>query len=216
MVEDPLTMVERLKSPSFLLQVAMDVNDPEWTDAINAGGGTTILTALVPKTNPGLVELKVKARSQDEAKKIALTATNFLTKRQEEQASQILKKINYDLLSVKEKLKKAEADLVLLSKTIDSKGMKDEIFSQLSLLTSIKLQMDSDVFSLRQSIFAMEISLLPPATRPAQVLEDIFVSSKPVSPKKRLLLALGLVGGLSAGVLAVFVSGAWRKAREHR
>ena len=72
------------------------------------------------------------------------------------------------------------------------------------------------MFTLRQSVFALENSLLPPLTQPARLLEAIFVSQKAVSPKKGLLLALGLVGGLLAGVMSVFISGAWQRAREHR
>ena len=50
-------------------------------------------------------------------------------------------------------------------------------------------------------IMALETALSAPATQPAKAIEDVFVSDKPVSPKKALLLALGLIGGLLAGVV---------------
>jgi uncharacterized protein involved in exopolysaccharide biosynthesis len=57
---------------------------------------------------------------------------------------------------------------------------------------------------------------MPPATQPAKALEAVYVADKPVSPKKTLLLALGLIGGLLAGVVSVFFVDAWRRARTQR
>lgn len=215
-IEDSSTVVERLKAPAFQLEVARDVGDEQWVGQIEAGRGSSVLSAQVPKTSPSMVEVKVRAGSPGEAKKIAAESTAKLIKRQDELSSQVLKKTRFDLAVVNEKLVKAENDLSMLSKTLNGAGVKDERFSQLTLLTSIKLQKESDVFSLRQSVFALEASLLPPATQSARMLEDIFASSVRVSPKKGLLLALGLVGGLLAGVISVFVSNAWRQARERR
>ncbi len=215
-IEDAATIVERFKSPSFHLEVANDVGDEKWAEQVENGNGTQILSAQVPKTAPSMVEVKVKAKSPDFAKKIADTATQKLIKRQDELSSQVLQKIRFDLATAKEKLLKAENDLLDLTKILSATGVKDERFSQVSLLTSIKLQKESDVFALRQSVFALEISLMPPSTQPARVLEAVYVAQKPVSPKKGLLLALGLMGGLLVGLLSVFVSNAWRRARVQR
>lgn len=215
-IEDASTIVERFKSPSFHLEVAQDVEDQNWIAQVENGNGTQILSATLPKASPSMVEVKVKAKSPDFAKKIANAATQKLIKRQDELSAQIRKKIEFDLSTAKEKLVKAEQDLLSLAKTLGSVGTKDDRFTQISLLMSIKLQKESDVFTLRQSVFALENSLLPPATQPARVLEAIFVSQKAVSPKKGLLLALGLVGGLLVGVMWVFVSSAWGRARAQR
>lgn len=215
-IEDVSMMVERLKSPSFLVDVAKDVEDQRWLELIEDGEGAKVLTAQVPKTSPSMVEVKVRARSPEYAKKIAEDATAKVIKRQDELSAQAIKKINFDLAVAKEKLVKAEQDLATLNKTLGVTAIKDERFSQVSLLTTIKLQKESEVFALRQSVFSMEISLLPPSTQPAKVLEAIYVSQKPTSPKKGLLLALGLVGGGLFGVMWVFASSAWRQARERR
>ena len=215
-IEDPSTIVERFKSPSFHLDVAEDVGDPDWIAQVENGSGTQILSATIPKASPSMVEVKVKAKSPEFAKKIASAATAKLIGRQEELSAQTRKKIDFDLAVAKEKLLKAEQDLLALSKTLETVGTKDDRFTQISLMTSIKLQKESDVFTLRQSVFALENSLLPPLTQPARLLEAIFVSPKPVSPKKGLLLALGLVGGLLVGVMSVFVSSAWQRAKAQR
>lgn len=183
-IEDPSTIVERFKSPSFHLDVAKEVGDPDWIAQVESGGGTQILSATVPKTSPSMVEVKVKAKSPEFAKRIADAATAKLIERQEALSAQTRKKIEFDLSVAKEKLLKAEQDLLALSKTLDTVGTKDDRFTQISLMMSIKLQKESDVFALRQSVFALENSLLPPATQPARLLEAIFVSPNPVSPKK--------------------------------
>lgn len=215
-VEEPSIIVERLKSPALLVEIAQDVGDQEWQEDIHDGEGRNILTALVPRTNPSVVEVRIKARSPEAAKKIADSATEMLIKRQNELSKGVLGKIRFDLDVAKEKLTKAEKELSALSKTLDSTQVKDERFSQVSLLTSLRLQKESEMFGLRQSVNALEISLLPPATQSAKVLEDIFVSRKPVSPKKTLLLALGLVGGLLLGVVFAFFNDAWQLARGRR
>lgn len=215
-VEEPTIIAERLKSPALLMEIAEDVGDQDWLVTIQDGGGRNTLMAVVPKTNPSVVEVKILARSPDAAKKIASSATEMLIKRQNELSKGVKGKIRFDLDVAKEKLGRAEKELLALSKTLDSTKIKDGQFSQVSLLTSIRLQKESEMFGLRQSVNALEISLLPPATQSAQVLEDIFVSRKPVSPKKLLLLALGLAGGLLSGVMFVFFTDAWRRARERR
>ena len=213
-VEDPSTVVERLKAPAFLVELARDVGDEKWLKQLDEGRGLQVLSAQVPKLSPSMVYVTVRAGSPDDARKIATDATSKLIKRQDELSSQILEKTRLDLSVAREKLNKAESDLLTLEKTLNAAAVKDERFTQLSLLTSIKLQKESDVFTSRQTVFALEASMLPPETQSARILEAIFVSSLPVSPKKGLILALGLVGGLLLGVISVFVSGAWRQARE--
>lgn len=215
-IEDASMVVERLKSPSFLLEVAQDIGDQKWIEQIDHGNGAQILTAQVPKTSPSMVDVKVKAGTPDYAKKIADAATAKLIKRQNELSIQVLEKIRFDLRVAKEKLARIEQDILMLSKTLSSAGVKDDRFSQVSLMMSLKLQKESEMFAIRQSVYAMEISLLPPSTQPARVLEAIFASTKPVSPNKRSVIALGSVGGLLAGVMWVLVAGAWRRARERR
>lgn len=215
-VEDPPIIVERLKSPAFLVEIAQDVGDQDWQEDIHDGEGRNVLTALVPRTNPSVVEVRIKARSPEAAKKIADSATEMLIKRQNELSKGVLGKIRFDLDVAKEKLVRAENELSTLSKTVNSTQVRDERFSQVSSLISLRLQKESEMFGLRQTVNALEISLLSPATQSAKVLEDIFVSRKPVSPKKTLLLALGLVGGLLLGVMFVFFNDAWQQARGRR
>ena len=216
MIEEPTTALERLRSPSFLQEIAVEVGDSAWVDQIDAGVQGRTLVAKIQKATPSMIEVRVVTGSPDSSKKIAELSTARLIKRQTELASRVVAKVEFDISVLKEKLGKSESDLTALSKAIDPTNVKNDTFSQLSLLTSLRMQRESDSFALRQSIYALENSLLPPLTQPARVLEDIFVSNKPVFPKKGVLLAMGLVAGLLVGVMLVFVSGAWRLARARR
>ncbi len=216
MIEEPTTALERLRSPSFLREIAVEVGDSAWVDQIDAGVQGRTLVAKIQKATPSMIEVRVVTGSPDSSKKIAELSTARLIRRQTELASRVVAKVEFDISVLKEKLGKSESDLTALSKAIDPTNVKNDTFSQLSLLTSLRMQRESDSFALRQSIYALENSLLPPLTQPARVLEDIFVSNKPVFPKKGVLLAMGLVAGLLVGVMLVFVSGAWRLARARR
>ena len=216
MIEEPTTALERLRSPSFLREIAVEVGDSAWVDQIDAGVQGRTLVAKIQKATPSMIEVRVVTGSPDSSKKIAELSTARLIRRQTELASRVVAKVEFELSVLKEKLGKSESDLTVLSKAIDPTNVKNDTFSQLSLLTSLRMQRESDSFALRQSIYALENSLLPPLTQPARVLEDIFVSNKPVFPKKGVLLAMGLVAGLLVGVMLVFVSGAWRLARARR
>ena len=218
-IEDVSTMVDRLRSPSFILDVAKDVGDEQWATKIRSGLGSQVLMAQVqkslnPATESKIVEVKVRARSPEYAQRIAENAIAKVIKRQNELSAQALEKIRFDLAVAKERLVKSEQDLAIWNKTLGATAMKEERPSQVALLTTIMAQKQSEIFSSRQSVFSMEISLLPPLTQPARVLEAIFVSQQPVSPNPALLMALGLVGGLLFGVMSVFVFSAWRQARE--
>ncbi|WP_420851620.1 hypothetical protein [Propionivibrio soli] len=46
------------------------------------------------------------------------------------------------------------------------------------------------------------------------MVEDVFISAKPVSPKKTLLLTLDLVCGLMAGILWVLIADSLLEATE--
>ena len=216
MIEEPTTALERLRSPSFLREIAVEVGDSAWVDQIDAGVQGRTLVAKIQKATPSMIEVRVVTGSPDSSKKIAELSTARLIRRQTELASRVVAKVEFDISVLKEKLGKSESDLTVLSKAIDPTNVKNDTFSQLSLLTSLRMQRESDSFALRQSIYALENSLLPPLTQPARVLEDIFVSNKPVFPKKGVLLAMGLVAGLLVGVMLVFVSGAWRLALARR
>ena len=219
-VEPPVQVVERMKAPAFQRRVAEALNDQEWLQDIarSSTGAPKGLSLQVIKGTVGpeqvpLIELRAEGGSPEAAKRKAEVAVAELVKVHGELAQPALTRMRADLAINREKLAGAERDLLALTKLVDAAGVKDDRFTQLALMTSLRIQKEAETFGQRQMIMALQTALEPPATQPARAIEAIFVPEKPVSPKKALLLALGAIGGLLAGVILVFVMDAWRRAK---
>lgn len=222
-LESTQQVVERMKTPTFQMAVAQGAGNQSWIDLITRSGGAVsdFLTSQVVKTTIGqnaapLMELRARANSPEGARKIAEVAIEELSKKQAEIARPAIERMQGDLAIAKEKRQSAENNLESLGKLVAAAGVKDDRFTQLSLMNSLRLQKESELFFQRQMVAALEAALSPPATQSVKALEEVFASDKPVSSKKSLLLALGMIGGLLAGVLWVFASDSWRRAKEQR
>jgi uncharacterized protein involved in exopolysaccharide biosynthesis len=225
-VEPPAQAVERMKAPAFQWRVAEALNDQAWLQAIasSATGVSKALSLQVIKGTVGapgsdqipLIELRTEGDSPEVAKRKAQAVVAELVKLHGELAHPALTRMHADLAVNRDKLAGAERDLVALTKLVEAAGIKDDRFTQLALMTSLRIQKEAETFGQRQMIMALETALEVPATQSARAIEGIFVSEKPVSPKKALLLALGVIGGLLAGVVFVFFSDAWGRAKRER
>jgi len=221
-VEPPVQTIERMKSPTFQRRVAQALGDQQWLDDITrvGPGATKVLSLQVIKGTAGqrvpLIELRVSGESPQAALRKAEVAVAELVKVHGELAQPALERMRADLAIGREKLASAERDLLTLTKLVATAGVKDERFTQLALMTSLRIQKEAETYGQRQLIMALETALEPPATQPAHAIEGIFVPEKPVSPKRGLLLALGCVGGLMVGGVWVFLRDAWRRECDAR
>lgn len=223
-VEPATQVVERMKTPAFQTAVAQTLGNTAWIDDLQYSANVTvkyISRQLIKATSvqgaSSLIELKANASNPEDAKNIADASVKELEKRHSELAKPILeKKIYSDLKLAKEKLISAEKELEGINKPVANAGVKDDRFPQLSLMTGLRVQKESELFAQRQAIVALETALSAPATQPTNAIEAVFVTDKPVSPKKTLFLALGLIGGVLIGVVAVFFVDAWRRAKSER
>ena len=219
-VEPPTQAIERMKTPAFQMAVAEKLGDKTWAeDLLHSSSATAkyltlqlVKASVVPGASP-LIEVKATSDSPVNAKKTVEFVVVELATRQAKIAKPMIDKMRLDLAITKEKLANAEKELEGLNKLVANAGVKDDRFTQLSLMTSLRVQKESEVFGHRQTILAYETALMPPATQPAKAIEAVFVVDNPVSPRKTLLLVLGLIGGLMVGVAAVFFVDAWRRAK---
>ncbi len=147
---------------------------------------------------------------------IADASVKELAKRHTELAKPILEKMYSDLKLAKEKLISAEKELEGINGLVENAWVNDDCFTQLSLMTGLRLQKESELFAQHQAIVVLETALSAPATQPTNAIEAVFVTDKPIFPKKTLFLALGLIGGMLIGVVAVFFVDAWRLAKSER
>lgn len=212
-IEPVSTLIERIKSPAFKLAVAGKLGDQKLLEDIGYGtSGATPIAAGAVKGANALIEMKTSAESADDARKLSDGVIATLAERHNEISGRLREKISGDIALVKEKLKTVESELQELSDSASRiVPLKDTQFSQATLITSLRVQKQAEIFGLRQQLSSLELSLLPPATQPTQAIEAPYVPQKPVSPKKGLLLTLGGICGLLLGVTWVLVADARRR-----
>jgi uncharacterized protein involved in exopolysaccharide biosynthesis len=220
-VEPPVQAVERMKAPAFQRRVAEALGDQKWLHEVARIGATKDLALQVVKATVGadqvpLIELRVSGNSPESALKKTQAVIAQLISIHGELAKPALNRMRTDLAITREKLTSAERDLESLNKLVAAAGVKDDRFTQLALMTSLRIQKEAETFNQRQMIMALETALEAPSTQAAKAIEEVFIADKPVSPKKSLLLVLGTIGGLLGGVLWVFIGDVWRRARKQK
>ena len=222
-VEPATQVVERMKTPSFQMSVARAVGNETWLvdlqHSANAAAKYISVQAVKSSSVQGvssLVELKATDTSPESALRIAEGSVRELAARQAELARPLLEKMRVDLAIAREKLAGAERELDGIGKVVAAAGIRDDRFTQLSLMTALRVQKESEIYAQRNAIIALETALSVPATQQTRAIEEVFAADRPVSPNRYLLLALGLVGGLLAGVLWLFFFNASRRGRRTR
>jgi uncharacterized protein involved in exopolysaccharide biosynthesis len=216
-VEPPGQAIERMRTTTFQRRVAEALNDQKWLQGMarSATGTTQVLSLQMTKGAP-LIELRATAESPEIAGRRAEVAVAELIRVHDEMARPALTRLRGDLAIERERLASAEQERLSLTKLMEAVAVKDERFTQLALTTSLRTAKEAETFALRQSITALETALEAPATQSTRAIETLFVPERPVQPKKALLLILGAIGGLLVGVMWVFISDSWRRARRGR
>jgi len=219
-VEAATQAVERMRTPAFQLRVAEMIGHGEWLADLRrsqkgVADGEHLSLNVAKSTsamgNSALIEIRARAETIDGARRIVDGAVAELAKKHAEIAKPALDRMRLDLTIARERLASAEKELTELGKVVTNVGVKDDRFTQLSLMTALRVQKESELFNEHQSIMALETALDAPATQGPKVIEDTFVWEKPVSPKKGLLLTVGFVAGTLAGLIWVFVALALRR-----
>jgi len=217
-VEPSVQTVARMKTPAFQRRVAEAMNDQEWLQnmARFATGITKTLSFQVIDGSVPLIEVRAEGENPEIAQRRTEATIAELVKAHDELAQPALTRLRSDLEIQREKLASAERDLVALAKSVETTVVKDERFTQIALMTSLRTQKEAETFAQRQTISALETALSAPATQPTRPIERIFVPEKPISPKKALLLILGSMGGLLIGILWIIFTDSWQRARRKR
>lgn len=216
-IEAVTTTLERFKSSAFMLEASKQAGVEKLTEQISFSGGVIgdyAKTQLIKGTS--LIELKTTGDTPESARKLNDVLVQQLMGRHDALGAPLKEKLESDIAMTKEKLKAVERELADFSQIPNLSSIKDGQFSPASLLASLKVQKQQEVFGLRQQLTNLDLMKVPPATQRTQVIEAPFVPLKPVSPKKTLLVMLGLIGGLLLGVVTVFVRNGWIRARQAR
>ena len=205
---DPVSVaLERVNSPAFRLRVAESVGDQSWAEGIRTSSASAkeAVRGQVLKSAP-LIDLRVRGESPEQAGKRALAIVRELAKVQLELAKPAIEKLKSDLAVGRDKLAAAERDREAVNQLMQSASVRDDRFTQIALMTSLRVQKEAEVYAQRQALSSIETALMEPMTRPAHHIEPFLVGDRPVYPNRWLVIALGLIGGLALGVAGALVS----------
>lgn len=202
-IESLPDVVERIQSAAFRRAVAEKLLGKEASPE-EAAQIMARLKAAPPKVLKGtnLVEINASGQTPDEALKTAQAILENLAERHRALFEQAVEQLKSRLLESTQSL--AALEKAQWSGPASPSG-QGTAFVQLAQLAE-----SNRYASLRSQQFAIENALLPLNTRPTQAVEGISVGDRPVSPKKPLILIVGVLAGAVLGGLAVFVRRAWR------
>lgn len=196
--EEPAALIQRLKStltyPSNVLEICGKSGDEEWDEYLDK-----TLQVQTVKDVPNTAEFKLRAAGIVQASSCANAIVAMVVEQQRliiggRQAGK-----QEQLLQYQKALGEAVSQLETLKKTELGN------FGYLAMLDKLTW--------LRSRIDGLQEELFLSQKHPAKLIAPVDVSRKPVAPKVPLVLLLGLLLGLTAGVLYAIAREGWRKAK---
>lgn len=206
-LEGSAQLIERLKFPTFY-----DQDQLKACDVMRSEPGAVLAKRINPSVVKGTSVLQVSYRAREST--LAVRCLDAVMLRvigaQNQQSASLLENAERQLDLTKQQLADVERLQAMLEKSsMSALDAADTKFSQAVLLMSTSLSKKDQIASLRKSILDQLANLAPPATRSAELIEPIYAPEVAVFPKKMLVLACGLVGGLVIGGLVFFVRRSW-------
>jgi uncharacterized protein involved in exopolysaccharide biosynthesis len=198
-VEAPATLLEKLNMPMFYSQKTyaacnlMEKLEP----------GEVIAKTLKPtlaKTAP-IITISFQEKSPEDAKKCLEGVLNDVRFNQNILAKPIFESKTNQLLNLKLKLESAERIVKTLPKNNAGFDFSDSKFSASTLLLATTLSKENEIQDLRTAINDLEIALVEPQTREAFLTTPIYAPGQKVSPKRDMIVLVGLMAGLFIGLL---------------
>lgn len=197
-VEPVAQTLERLKLVTFY-------ND----DIVKACGAdsakdlaNSVKVNLVKGNN--LLSISYRAESAALANACMNKIVTQLTQSQTAIAAPLIKELQDQQISTKQQIEDAERFMAAGEKRATSSPGSNE----LSTLMMLKRE---DLTKLQKLYREQRIQLTEPLTQPMKLLEPIYVPEKPVAPKKLMIIAGSLIGGMLIGLLAFFANRSWRR-----
>jgi hypothetical protein len=199
-VESAAQAVERIGVETFQVEAAKLSGYAPWIAAVgrSTNAGKDYFSAqVVPGTS--LIKIEAKATTPIDAEKIANALIEILAQRHQELAAPTVSQIKENIAQSQRDLEITENDLELLGTAFSRDVKRDTISSQVELIRQLKR---SELLRDRQAIGRQKLALSSPATQRTRAIEAIFVPDVPVSPKRRRIAGLAVLGGALVGLLA--------------
>ena len=186
-IEEPALLILRLSSPgSFTPEVIAACG---LQDQANAGASLSKSIKLTPvKGVASVVELKTFGPTPQAAQECTLGVFELIKITQAQIVAPYIEEAKVKLADDEEHLQKAK-DLVARS---DKSG---------SAMSASYLLTRDEIRYLLDEIAALKNIVTSNQNRATQMVAPIYASDEPIAPKKRMVLAAGLLGGLFLGLL---------------
>jgi LPS O-antigen subunit length determinant protein (WzzB/FepE family) len=189
-IEEPSLLIARMSFPTSF--------NPATIAACGLDGKDNATSMLVksfklsqPKGVPNVVELKTTASNPEHAKQCANAIFESVKISQDKIVSPYIEEAKIKLADDQVRLAKVK-DLILKA---DKSG---------SVMGAAYLSTRDEVRYLLDEITALQNVVASNINRATRLVAPIYVSDAPSSPKKQVILALGLLGGLFLGLLIAF------------
>ncbi len=191
--------LERLKLRAFYGDDV--VKSCQVDSAKDLAGGVKV--AIVKGNN--LISIAYRADSVAIAQACMAKIVGRLTHSQAAIAAPLIKELKNQLA-----LTKQQIDDIERVQAQNEKRLARSLVSNESVLLMLKKE---ELSRLQKLYREQSIQLSEPFTQPIKLLEPIDISEEAISPKKGIITAVGLITGLFAGLLALFVNRSWRRYR---
>lgn len=185
--EEPALLIVRLASPaSFTLEAIKACGHDNHPNAGLAVSNSIKLT--IPKGSTNLVELKAFGPTPQEAKECAQAVFELIKTTQAQIAAPYIEDVKVKLADYEERLKNA-------------RGMVTKVDKSGQSISIAYLSTRDEIRFLSDEIAALKNQVILNQTLTTRLVAPIYNSETPIAPKKRLVLAVGLCGGLLLGLV---------------
>ena len=193
-VEPVAQTLERLKLVTFYSDEIVKACDAESAKDL----ANSVKVNLVKGNN--LLSISYRAESAALANACMNKIVTQLMQSQTAIAAPLIKELQDQQTATRQQIDEIERFLAAGEKRAGS--------NELSTLMMLKRE---DLTKLQMLYREQRIQLTEPLTQPMKLLEPIYVPEKPVSPKKLMIIAGSLIGGMLIGLLAFFANRSWRR-----
>jgi capsular polysaccharide biosynthesis protein len=199
--EPVVNVVTRIMLPSFAKGVENSgVINPE--ELKLASGYLKTIKAIQIKGSD-LIELKLSAPSPEMARSLIKGSIVNLQRMQSEIMEVTIERNKKQLDLLTAEMKEGKADTKLLYNKLFASHNWNSF--EANLTATVLQNKTTDLRNMTQAKLALEEQLSPSRTYPARVVDDIYISESPVSPKKGLIIGLAILLGLFAGLVVALV-----------
>ena len=197
-VEPVVQTLERLKLVTFYSDEIVKACDADSAKDL----ANSVKVNIVKGNN--LLSISYRAETAALANACMNKIVTQLTQSQTAIAAPLIKELQDQQTSTKKQIDEAELFLAAGEKRAAASPGSNE----LSTLMMLKRE---DFTKLQKLYHEQRIQLTEPLTQPMKLLEPIYVPEKPVAPKKLMVIAGSLIGGMFIGLLALFANRSWRR-----